>query len=529
MTESQPSAETTSAQRTGVEDEVSTLLSSATLILFGTFLSSGAKLLERILIGRFLSPGLYGEVSIALAILSLGTTLAMAGFSQGIPRYISRVETARERRGVWLSGVLVTGSIALILTFGLSVLIEDVASHLFETSASPQLLQLFVYALPLVVGFKIAIAGIRGHENTIYKTYVGDLLYPGGRVVLLWILLSLGYGIVAAGYAYLCAAGVSLVAAYYFMNKLFPLAGPVETRVREMSRFSAPLVVSTLLSVLLTRTDTMMLGYFRPSVEVGIYSAAYPLATGMLIVLSSFGFMFLPLASRMDADGNREDIDTIYALTTKWIFIVTFPAFLLFVVFSADTLSIFFGAEYERGAFALSILAVGFFSNAIAGRTQEAISALGATMILLVANALVFTLNVVLNLVLIPRFSFVGAAAASAVANIALNGGLYLILWLKLDVTPFSSWSRRTFVVVPLVLLPPVAVLSQWITMTPVLVPVFLIASGIGCLVTVAAAGCLQPEDEIVLAQVENAIGRELPWVREYVPDASGDHVAEET
>lgn len=528
MTESQPSTETT-PQRTGVEDDVSTLLSSATLVLFGAFLSSGAKLLERILIGRFLSPGLYGEVSIAMAILSLGTTFAMAGFSQGIPRYISRVETTRERRGVWVSGALVTGSLAVVLTVGLSVLIDDVATYLFETSASPRLLQLFVLALPLVVGFKIAIAGIRGHENTIYKTYVGDLLYPGGRVVLLWVLLSLGYGIVAAGYAYLCAAGLSLVAAYYFMNKLVPLVGPVETRVREMSRFSAPLVVSTILSVLLTRTDTMMLGYFQPSEEVGVYSAAYPLATGMLIVLASFGFMFLPLASRMDADGNREDIDTIYALATKWIFIVTFPAFLLFVIFSADTLSIFFGPEYERGWFALSILAVGFFSNAIAGRTQETISALGATTILLVANGLVFALNVGLNLVLIPRFSFVGAAAASAVANVALNGGLYLVLWLKLGVTPFSSWSRRTFVVVPLALFPPAIVLSQWITMTPVLVPVFLVATGIACLVTVAAAGCLQPEDEIVLAQVENAVGRELPWARKYVPDASGDLGVEET
>lgn len=528
MSESQPSAETESAQRTGVEEEVSTLLSSAALVFVGSIVASGAKLFERILIGRVLTPKLYGEISVGMALLSLGTTFAIAGFSQGIPRYLSRVETARERRGVWVSGVLVTACTAVAITAALTLLADELATHLFETSASSQLLQLFVYAIPLVVGFKIAVAGIRGHENTIYKTYVGDLLYPGGRIVLLGTLLSLGYGVLAAGYAYLVTAGVAMVAACYLLNKLVPLVGSAETRVREMTRFSAPLVVSTLLSVLLTQTDTIMLGYFKSSSAVGVYSAAYPLATGMLIVLSSFGFMFLPLASRLDADGNREDIGTIYPLTTKWIFIVTFPAFLLFTVFSADTLSIFFGPAYERGGLALSILAVGFFSNAIAGRTREVVSALGATTIILVANGLAFVLNVGLNVVLIPRFSFEGAAVASAIANVALNGGLFLVLWLKLDVTPFSSWSRRTFVVVPLALLPPAVLLSQWVTMTPVLVPVFLVGSGIGCLATVAVAGCLQPEDEVVFEQVENAIGRDLPWLRSYVSEPSGDDVGNE-
>lgn len=517
------SVDSTSTEQEGVEKELSALLSSATLVFLGGLVASGAKLAERVLLGRVLSPTLYGEVNMGLAILTLGTTLSIAGFSQGIPRYLSRVDNNRERRGVWASGVLVTGVLALVIAGVLTLQKNRIASLFFETDAAPQLLQLFVLALPLVVGFKIAMAGIRGCENTIYKTYVGDLLYPGGRILLLWLLLSIGYGIFAAGYAYLALAAVAFVLAHFLFNRLVPLIGPFETRIGEMTRFSAPLVVSTLLSVLLTQADTMMLGFFKSSAEVGIYSAAYPLATGMLIVLSSFGFLYLPLTSRLDADGRRGEIDTIYAMTTKWIFIVTFPAFLLFTVFASDTITIFFKEEYANGGLALAILAVGFFTNAVAGRTRETISAFGATKVIMVANGATFGLNILLNLVLIPEFSFVGAAVASAIANISLNVGLLVVLSRRFGITPLSAWSRRTFVLLPLALFPPALLLSQWVDMTLLWMPVFLVVTGLSCLAVAATTGCLQKEDEIVVTQIENVTGVELSWFRKYIPSEADE------
>lgn len=517
MVESQTSG--AAEDETGIEREISSLISSATLVFVGGIVSSASKLVERVVIGRMLSPELYGEVSMALAILSLCSTLAMAGFSQGIPRYLSRMETPRDRRGVLIGGLVVAGGLSLLIALLFVVLSDEITGWFFETPAATDLLRLFALTLPLLVGFKIAMAGVRGHENTIYKTYVGDLLYPIGRVVLLWALLALGYGIYAIGYAYLCFAGIALVAAYYLLNRLLTLFGSVEPHVVDVARFSAPLVVSTLLSALLTRTDTMMVGYFKPSTAVGVYNAAYPLANGLTIVLASFGFLFLPLISRLDANGRDEEISTIYALTTKWIFILTFPAFLLFAVFPSDALSVFFGREYARGGLALSILTFGFFTNAIAGRTRETISALGATKIILLANSTAFLLNVALNLVLIPRFSYVGAATASAVSMFVLNVGLYLTLWLKFDVRPFSRWSRNTFLALPAVLLLPAVMLSTTITITTVLVPVFLVGSGLACLCIVVLANCVQPEDEILIRELESAVGRPIPWVRRFVPD----------
>jgi O-antigen/teichoic acid export membrane protein len=410
--------------------------------------------------------------------------------------------------------------LALVAAAVLTVFAGSMVSLLFEEPESWNLLYLFIAAIPFVVGQRIAIGGIRGHENTIYRTYTKDLLYPLGRIALIAVLLALGFGITAAGYAYLAAAIATCLVAHYLLNRLIPLVGPVRTHAREMVVFSLPLVLSTVLTVLLSRTDTLMLAYFRSSYEVGQYNAAYPVAGGLLVVLSAFGFMYLPVASRLDADDEREEVDRVYTVTTKWVYVVTFPAFLVFVTAPTDVMRIFFGAEYTEAAAVLPILSIGFFLSAAVGRNRETLSALGETQFILVANGAGFVLNVVLNLVLIPRIGFIGAAVTSALSFAVTHAVVVGTLAVRHGITPLSAESLRTFVSLPVLLLPPAAlVLGRAVTVTTVTLLPVLLAVGLVSLVVVTLAGGLQSEDEVVLEFVEDAVGGEIPVVRRYLPN----------
>ncbi|AGN00967.1 membrane protein involved in the export of O-antigen and teichoic acid [Salinarchaeum sp. Harcht-Bsk1] len=503
---------------TAREKHLTTLLTGAGLVTVGKLVGSFTTLGERVLIGRVLSPEAYGEVSVGLALLAFATTGALVGFSQGVPRYISRFDDEVDRRGVWVSGILVTGAVALVLTAVLLLSVEWLTETLLARADSPAMLALFVLALPFVVGMKITVAAIRGHNNAIYRIYAQDLTYPLTRIVLLVALLFAGFNVLAAGYAYLVAAVLSFAVSLVLLHRLTALRGEVRTHVKEIGRFSLPIVISGVLTVLLTRTDTLMLSYFRTTYEVGQYAAAYPIANGLIIVISSFGFLYLPLASRLDADDEHDEIDSIYETTTKWIYLVTFPALLTFVLFGGDVVEIFFGSAYSEAPIALAILSVGFFTNAVGGRNRETISALGVTSYLLVVNGAAFGINVVLNLWLIPEYGLVGAAVASAIAYGILNATACAILWRKYGITPFSRWSVRTFLVLPLTLLPPAYVVSQYVSLSIVTLLPWLVAVGLLSIAVVALTGCLQPEDEIVLEFLEQTTGVEIPLVRRFIP-----------
>ncbi|GAB3021636.1 flippase [Natronobiforma cellulositropha] len=501
------------------ERELSALLSSAALVMAGGMVGAVAKLGERVVIGRLLSPEAYGEVSIGLAILIFTTTLAAAGCTQGVSRFVPRYESLEDRRGVWVSGMAVT--MALSLAFALAMLVgaEWLASTFFESEQAAPFVRWLALALPFVVGFRVAIAGIRGYENTVYRTAAEDLLDPFLRIGLIALLLALGMGIVAAGIAYLVAAVATFVVAHLLLARLMPLYGEYRTHTRELLVFSAPLVVSTVVGVLLTQTDTLMLGYFRSSLEVGLYSAAYPIASGLLVVLTAFGFLYLPIASRLDSDGERDAIDDIYATTTKWVYVVTFPAFVLLVVFPGDVLSVIFGAAYTEAATILPILAVGFFLSAAAGRDRETLSALGSTSWIAVGNVAGLCLNVVVNLALIPRYGILGASVASVTSLVAVHAVICGVLALRYGITPLSTPATRTYVSLPLIILPWSFLLSPWLSVTVVTALPVLVLTGLCSLAVVAFVGGFQPEDAVVVDLVEDLAGVTIPLVRRWIPD----------
>jgi O-antigen/teichoic acid export membrane protein len=509
----------------GGQEDLSALLSSASLMLFVGSLGSVSRLLERVVMGRLLdSPGAFGEVQIAFSIMTVSATIATLGFKEGIPRFMTRFESASDARGAWVTGTSLSVALTVLVTIALFLNVERLAARFFEASTPPELLLVFIATLPFYVGLEIVVAGIRGRENTIYRTYSRDLIYNVLRLALIIVLLLAGYGVVAAGFSYFVSALVAFAVALWLFNRLFPIRGAFETRTREMLVFSFPLVLSSMVSILLAQIDTLMIANFLPSREAGIYNAAWPLARAVGVIVSSFGFLFLPLMSRLDAGGQYEEINRMYKLTSKWVFVVTFPALLCLVVF-ADDLLLVFGPAYTSGAAALAILALGSFTSAAFGRCQDALSAFGYTRYIFAVNAIAGVLNVVLNAVLItgygaaPDLGITGAALATASSTVTLNGSALAVLWQKSGVNPFSHWTVRAFVLLPAVLFPPSLLLARQVTLSLPALIAFVPIAGIASVALLALTGSLQAEDEIPVELVEENLGIEIPLIRRYIPE----------
>ena len=197
--------------------------------------------------------------------------------------------------------------VSVVVSLVLYLNIDRITVALFQTSPATNLLRLFVLTIPVSVGVTVGVSALRGiEENTRYKLYTKDLLYPCPRILLLVALVAgcLASLRSAPFISPPCSARSSW--SISLSNRLVSLVGPVRTHTRELLSYSAPLIVTMVLSILLTRMDTIMLAEFRTSNEVGVYNAAYPLANSLLMVISSFGYLYLPLTSRLDADGERD-------------------------------------------------------------------------------------------------------------------------------------------------------------------------------------------------------------------------------
>tara|TARA_Y100000310_G_scaffold317046_1_gene369483 strand:- start:1465 stop:2241 length:777 start_codon:yes stop_codon:yes gene_type:complete len=177
--------------------------------------------------------------------------------------------------------------------------------------------------------------------------------------------------------------------------------------------------------MIITWIDTLMLGFFRTTAEVGVYNAAIPTAKLILILPTAMIGLFIPTISEyLD---NKTQLKRLFYITTKWLLIINLFFISMAIIFSQNILNILFGSQYIAGYIALTILISGYFINGLVYTSRDILMLLKKSKIILIATLIGGTLNIMLNYYLIPIYGFNGAAVATAISLIVLS----LILFIK--------------------------------------------------------------------------------------------------
>jgi hypothetical protein len=110
-----------------------------------------------------------------------------------------------------------------------------------------------------------------------------------------------------------------------------------------------------------------------------------------------------------------------------------------------------------------------------------------------------------------------GAALASGTAFSILNITMVAVLILKEGISPISSALVRTVLVLFTFVMVPVLLVTQVISLeiySPILVA---IVSAALTAISVILAGCLVEEDLVAIEFIESKLGKEVPYIREYI------------
>ena len=121
---------------------------------------------------------------------------------------------------------------------------------------------------------------------------------------------------------------------------------------------------------------------------------------------------------------------------------LTWPQYLMVALFAVVLLRSLFGAEFADGAPVVAILALSAMIGAAAGPVDVVLLMAGKSTWSLANAGVTLTLNVVLNLILIPQLGIVGAALAWAVARVVANVLPLFQVGLSLGFNPFGRELR---------------------------------------------------------------------------------------
>lgn len=480
--------------------------------------------LTRIVLARFLGTDYYGLLNLGLAVFGIATAIAALGLGSGVIRYVSYYKGRGEEgkiKGTIFSSLKISLPVALAFSFILYSGSDWLALHVFHDQTLSQVLKIFSFAIPFTILAGNFISATIGFQDLRYSIYVHDVSENALRLMAIVILLSLGFGLVGAAWGWCIAIMITPFLAFYFLEKrVFPLfrtKTKPDPMGKELFFFSWPLLFVGFSGLLLEWTDTLMLGYFTTSSEVGIYNAALPTARLVQTIPGIFAVIFMPVISELFSRGRYEDIKDMYSIVTKWILSLVIPAFLLMVLFAPSVLEIIFGAEYTRGALALVILTSGYLFISLFGLTASILGAYGRTKVIMGCTFATAAINVVLNLYLIPIYGITGAALATGSSFAFWSLIQFLFVYQIAKMQPFR------FNYLKPVLASVFAVLIVYGITKYVIGPSFFVLIGmlfafivIYFLLLLLVKG-FEEEDLMIMRAIDQRLGTKSDWIRKVI------------
>jgi O-antigen/teichoic acid export membrane protein len=410
-----------------------------------------------VVITNDLGPRGSGAFFVAIAMFSLLSNTLELGADTGSVRTISRylalgrVRDLRQSLFVAVVPVFVASAIAAVIMY----LFAPQLASLF-TNHDPEmvlpLVRILALFLPIAAPYTVFVAATRGFGTMVPTVVIDRLGKPALQPLLVVLVFAAGLGLSMVVLAWALPIALSFVAAALWLRVLLRRAeadpapavpsSSLGALGAEFWRFAAPRGLAGFFQVAILWVDTLLLGALRSTREAGIYAAATRyMLVGSFAILAILQVMG-PKMSELIAKKDHDAAQSVYQVLTSWLILMTWPIYFTIILFAPVLLSVF-GKGFGSGDAPLVILGCAMLVATAAGPVDVVLLMAGKSSWNLVNTLIALTLNIGLNLLLIPPFGITGAAIAWAVSIFANNLIPLVQDWVFLGLHPFGRGFPR--------------------------------------------------------------------------------------
>jgi O-antigen/teichoic acid export membrane protein len=369
------------------------------------------------IIGRLASLALFAEVARKLGETGLGAfvfAIAYLGFVMvavdlGLDRYILRaIARQRESANHLFFNVIALKLVLAVPLFTLSL----VGLHLVGYNARAQ-----TTCLALTVG--VLSDSIARTQTAIFSAHerggppsIADAFQRICSAGLGIVALQAGYGVVAVALSYSAGSLLGVVVGFALLHRTIGMpARTVSHRSwRSLTAASIPFAAQDTFSILLARMDTLILAMIATQAAVGRYGAAYRLFESTFFITYALTGSFSAMYAYLKLQGDPP-LRFVFQRSLKLALVLLMPLSVAFLVLASPICRLIYGASFAAAP-PLRILGPGVVLMGIVTLCVSLLVSRENPRRMVPLTAAMAGLNVALNLILIPLYGDIGAAAA---------------------------------------------------------------------------------------------------------------------
>ena len=409
-------------------NKVRTVFANMSWMLIAQIIVSILSFIWTIMVAQYLGPSEYGIFGTAISFSNLFLVISDLGVGTYIIRSIS---TDLENENNYINNAF---SLSLFLSVLYLVIVLVVLLGLGWDNLI--ILSCLLYAIVNVIGRFVGVLVIpfQVHEQMKFQA-INNIISNVSTFIVLMLVIFTSLGLFGVISAYIISGIISFLYVFFTVRKhYFHLEFSFNPSFyKELIKCGIPFAITTVFATIYYSIDMVMITQFVGTYDAGLYNAAYKLLSFLTIFYSIYTTVIFPVLSKLFKD-SKDLLKLGFAKSSKYLTVVSIPIAVFTCFYSYDIINIY-GSEFVSAGPIMNILiwTICFiFINGNAGAVLNAAHKEYSVTKICGAAAL---LNVVLNLIFIPKFSYYGASVATVLSE-ALVFILCMYVLKKIDQLP---------------------------------------------------------------------------------------------
>jgi O-antigen/teichoic acid export membrane protein len=211
-----------------------------------------------------------------------------------------------------------------------------------------------------------------------------------------------------------------------------------ENKVKTLVEYGLLFSIAAIAGIGLRYIDSVIIGMYLPLASVGVYAIAALIPTVIEAPLAAIEKISNPAIAKEWENGNINELTKVYYQSTKYLMVI---GGLLFIGININIQSVqnLLPVAYRQIVDVVGIISLGSLINVSTGVNSSIIYLSKKYKAGLLMLLMLFLMTIFLNIVLIPKFGLIGAAASNAIAAILFNGAKYFFLYNRYKMQPFNK------------------------------------------------------------------------------------------
>jgi O-antigen/teichoic acid export membrane protein len=355
----------------------------------------------------------YGVYAAALAYLAIVTIFADGGLYLIFTREASRAGADEQK-------ILEASWLLRLVAIGATVLVAIVLALILPYQHA---IRVGVLIGVWGIGFQLASQLFLGVFQKKLKLLAPAIAEVSGRIVQLLGVVIFAYfqrGI----YYFLVAFVLGTIVTFYInlrgAKKLLNfslLPRPDWVLLKKLFLEALPMGLSLVLSVIFFKVDSVMLSFMKPAEDLAYYALAYKVLESLLFFPAMIGGLLLPIFSQASSEKATGVVPHLKSSFDLYLF-GGLPLAVTLWVLAPSIVRILGGTAFSPAVPALRVLSLALAVLFLGNLFGSTIVAIGKQKLLVYLYGFLVIVNIVLNSLFIPRYSFMGAAWVTLITEL---------------------------------------------------------------------------------------------------------------